>query len=295
MPKSAREAAYAAKVPNDISMISHARLVRHVRTSVKGVETVPLFCDATRMANGKTTGEILIALKRRAGDPSLDDIAKAGGWKGKSSVQAYFNAAYEGPLSGTVAVKLAKALEGKGAPPISQDDVFALAAVSPQGNASPPVEYEGASFYRMPKDLPVYGAALGGERVLDGEAIELTTLNRAEVIEMRERPPILNGKPDVYGLYVQGSSMDPAFDDGDLLVVQRTSAISVGDFVVVYLRPRDDTDDGEVASCVLIKRLVRRTAQYVELRQYQPDAVFRIPADDVLRIDKALRTRDLLQ
>lgn len=276
-------------------MIGHVLSVRDVRTSVKAVETVPPICEQAYMANGKTTGEMLLALKARAGDIPLEEIAKAGGWKGKSGVQAYFNAAYEGPLSGAVALKLARALQGKGQPPIQPEEVTSLAAVVPQANASAPVEYEGASLYRMPRDLPVYGSALGAEKVVDGEAIELTTLNRAEVIERRERPPILNGKPDVYGLYVQGSSMDPAFDDGDLLVVQKTSAISVGDFVVVYLRPRDDSDDGQTATSVLIKRLVRRTAQYVELRQYQPDVIFRLPKDDVLRIDKALRTADLLQ
>ena len=164
----------------------------------------------------------------------------------------------------------------------------------PPSNASKPIAYEGSSMRRMDRSLPVYGAAIGAEQLIDGEAVELTTLNRAEVIEHRERPPILNGKRDVYGLYVQGSSMDPAFDDGDLLVVQKTTAISVGDFVVVYIRPKGEHDDGETAENVLIKRLVRRTAQYIELRQYQPDIIFRIPTGDVLRIDKALRTKDLL-
>ncbi|MEW6626557.1 MAG: S24 family peptidase [Pseudomonadota bacterium] len=292
--KAARQSADAAQIFDDLPMLNHSPSVQDVRTSVKGVETVPRFCDGAYMAD-KTTGEILLALKLRAGDIPLEEIAKAGGWKGKSGVQAYFNAGYEGPLGGTVALKLAKALEGRGSPPIKAEDVTSLAAVAPIANASEPVEYEGSSMYRMPRDLPIYGSALGAEHVVDGEAVELTTLNKAEVIERRERPPILNGKRDVYGLYVQGSSMDPAFDDGDLLVVQKTNAVSIGDFVVVYLRPTDDSDDGETARSVLIKRLVRRTAQYVELRQYQPDITFRIPKDDVLRIDKALRTRDLLQ
>lgn len=169
-----------------------------------------------------------------------------------------------------------------------------LYGVVPPGNASPPIRYEGATDYRMSRDLPIYGSAIGAEQIVEGEAVELTTLNRGEIVEYRERPPILNGKPDVYGLYVQGSSMDPAFDDGDLLVVQKTTAISAGDFIVLYLRPKDETDDGERASNVLVKRLVRRTAKYWELRQYQPDVIFRIAVEDVLRADRALRTRDLL-
>ena len=291
--KAARQSANAAQICDDLPMLNHDPVVRDVRTSVKAVATVPSFCDHAYMAD-KTTGEILLALKLRAGDPSLDDIARAGGWSGKSSVQAFFNAAYDKPLGGTVALKLVKALAGRGSPPIEESEITRLAAVAPATNASPAIQYEGASVYRMPRDLPVYGSALGAEEVIDGEAVELTTLNRAEIMEYRERPPILNGKQDVYGLFVQGSSMDPAFDDGDLLVVQKTGAISVGDFVVVYIRPKSDHDDGETAENVLIKRLVKRTAQYIELRQYQPDITFRIPRQDVLRIDKALRTRDLL-
>src|SRR3546814_10265049 len=54
-----------------------------------------------------------------------------------------------------------------------------------------PFRMEGASDRRMRDDLPVYGSALGAAREIDGEAIEQTTLNRAEIVQYAKRPVLL--------------------------------------------------------------------------------------------------------
>lgn len=154
------------------------------------------------------------------------------------------------------------------------------------------IQFEGRSNQRVRDDCPVYGTALGAEKIVDGHAIEQTTLNRAEIIEYRKRPPIANGIDRVYGLYVQGSSMYPALRDGGFLFAQWEAPLRVGDDVVVYIRPKDATDDGLTANCVLVKRLVRRTAQYVELEQFNPALVFKVAMKDVLRIDRVLTPDD---
>lgn len=155
-----------------------------------------------------------------------------------------------------------------------------------------PVQFEGASLERVRQDMPVFGTALGAERVIEGEAIEQTMLNQAEIIQYRKRPPISNGIERVYGLYVQGSSMVPAHRDGAFLFVQRDAPLRVDDDVVVYLRPQDEEDNGEAARMVLVKRLKRRTASYIELEQFQPHMVFRIGTKEILRIDKVLTNDD---
>jgi transcriptional regulator with XRE-family HTH domain len=256
------------------------------------VEYVPGICDHTYMANTGTVGEALLDLKRRA-DLSLDKIAERAGYKGKSSIQEYFKPEYEGPLGSRAAVKLATAFEGLGIPPITWAEIMALAGATPVPNAKP-VKFEGASQGYMSPDLPIYGTALGAEIIVEGEAIEQTTLNKGEIIGYAKRPVILNGNPDVYGLHVQGSSMDPVHPEGSFIVAQKDKPLRIGDDVVVYLRPRDDTDDGQRATQVLVKRLVRRTAQYVELRQFSPDTTFRIATSDVLRTDRVLTLGDLL-
>lgn len=167
-------------------------------------------------------------------------------------------------------------------------------APAPKPNAVT-VPMEGASLERMRDDLPVYGTALGASRVYDGEAIEQTMLNTGDILQYVKRPVILNGRADAYGLYVHGQSMEPVHIEGDLILAERKRPARIGDDVVVYLRPKDDIeDDGERARGVLVKRLIRRTASYWELAQFNPAVSFKIPAEDVVRADRVLRLADLL-
>lgn len=157
------------------------------------------------------------------------------------------------------------------------------------------ISFEGAASDEPRPNLPVYGTALGVNRNLHGEAIEQTTLNRSEVLEYAKRPTLLNRRKDAYGLYIQGSSMHPALPDGEMVAVVPGMPLSIGDNVVVYLRPSEpEEDDGQTARAVLVKELVRRSASHVVLRQYSPPADFQIEMDDVLRIDRVLTRREML-
>ena len=76
-----------------------------------------------------------------------------------------------------------------------------------------------------------------------------------------------------YALEVSGSSMEPAYRDGDIVVVSPTAPIRRGDRVVLKTR------DGEV----MAKELKRRTAKSVELKSLNPDHTERqLSANDVL-------------
>lgn len=157
------------------------------------------------------------------------------------------------------------------------------------------IPMEGASLDRPQGNLEVWGSGLGAEREFDGEAVELTRLNTGDIVEYVRRPTILNGKKGCYALFVHGSSMHPALPDGEMIVAVRDMPMSVGDNVVVYLRPYNpDDDDGEAARGVLVKELVRRSASYVELRQYHPAKDFRVDMRQVVRIDRVLTRREML-
>jgi transcriptional regulator with XRE-family HTH domain len=163
-------------------------------------------------------------------------------------------------------------------------------------NNAVPFRYEGAADVSLPRDVPIFGTSLGAPQDFDGTAIEQTTLNSGEVIGYLPRPTVLNGQRAVYGLYVQGGSMAPRFEDGDTLFAQDSRQgrpPRIGDDVIVYLVEMDG-DDGERASAVLVKRLVRRTSDYIELEQFGPAAVFRIAVRQVLRIDRVIPWRELL-
>jgi transcriptional regulator with XRE-family HTH domain len=164
----------------------------------------------------------------------------------------------------------------------------------PAANAVP-FKMEGASIERMRDDLPIYGTALGSVREIDGEAIEQTTLNTADVVVYAKRPVMLNGNAAAYGLYVAGSSMEPRYFDGEMLLADPKGRVRVGEDVIVYLRPKNaEHDDGQTARAVLVKRLIRRTAVYVELQQYSPDKVFRIEMEEIVRVDRVIPWSELI-
>lgn len=167
----------------------------------------------------------------------------------------------------------------------------------PRTSNAVPVPMEGASMYRMPQDVPIHGTALGADRIVEDIAIEQTQLNTGETIGYAKRPPILDGRADAYGIYVQGSSMSPVHEDGSLVLVETKRPPRVGDDVVIYLRARGEQDmddtDGR-ARCVLVKRLVRRSASYIELEQFSPALTFRIAANEISVIHRVLNMGDLL-
>jgi hypothetical protein len=152
---------------------------------------------------------------------------------------------------------------------------------------------EGASTHRMLRDVPIYGTALGADEIVDGYAIEQTTLNRADIVEYKRRPPILDGRADVYGLIVQGASMDPVYRDGATVFVEGRKRPAVGDDAVVYLCGPDG-NDGEQFERALIKRVLRKTAAYVELEQFNPPKIFRMNMDRVHHMDRVLTLDDLV-
>jgi hypothetical protein len=154
---------------------------------------------------------------------------------------------------------------------LGRTDVIAPPAAAPADGPTLP------SFRDLPKDMPVFGTAIGAEVAYwsehDGEvAIEQTDLNTGEVIDYYRRPPALRDRRDVYVLYVAGDSMSPAHEPGSAVMVDPRRSPSIQDYVVVYLRDRSD----EFAAGVLIKRLVKRSGTFIELEQFNPPAVFRL-------------------
>jgi SOS-response transcriptional repressor LexA len=133
------------------------------------------------------------------------------------------------------------------------------------------------------KPVPLLGTAFGGDwEELDG--IELTELHLSDVLDYVARPPSLAGDDEAYTVEIVGESMAPRFEPGERAFVSPKSAVRPGDDVVVQLI--DPSAEGDLArrvTMVLIKRVVRRTATHIELRQFNPDQTFRVPLDRIAR------------
>ena len=172
---------------------------------------------------------------------------------------------------------------------------------------SPPMTFEARPadvgdvsrmFRQFPQDLPIYGTAFGhnmnfGE---DGNTdIEVTLFEPTERIGFALRPPALFGDKLAYAFRIQGDSMFPAHKPGNLRIAQPNKPPQIEDDVIVQLRvPIDDGDHGEEIVAVLIKTLVKRTADYVVLRQYNPLREFRVPRHMIASIHLVQDPGDLL-
>lgn len=289
----------APKAANYGQMGFHSPLVRCGRTRVK-LDNVRRFGSDGGMASRETIGQKLIEMRSRSG-MSLESVAQAGGWKGRSSVQRFFSADYDPEwLPWEVAQGLLRAFDGKLPAPDYVKDLFALAGV--------PLNVIGEQFSvknrigslgDLPRDIPVYGTALGAEISFDRSdgsgviSVEQAELDLSEVIGHLRRPPALEGRKTVYGVYVSGASMFPRFGDGEAVIVDPKRPPMVGDDVIIQLAS-PDAHDGDRVSAVLVKRLVRRTAAFLELEQFNPALSFRIPVSQVKSCHRIVPSGELL-
>ena len=114
------------------------------------------------------------------------------------------------------------------------------------------------------QQLQVFASAQGGSE----GAMVLSN----EPVSWLPRDPRLEGVPDAYGCFVSGDSMEPAYERGNILLVNPSAQPEAGDDVVFM---REDNKDG--MRYVLIKRLVKVNAQSWTVKQYNPAKTFTLP------------------
>lgn len=132
--------------------------------------------------------------------------------------------------------------------------------------------------------VPLVGTALGGAYG-NLESVEMTELRLSEVLDYLARPQSLADDDQAYAVEIVGDSMAPRFEPGERVFVSPKAAVRPGDDVIVQLMdPSCEGDMADAVTEVLIKRLVRRTASFIELRQFNPDSTFDVPLDRVARV-----------
>jgi phage repressor protein C with HTH and peptisase S24 domain len=111
----------------------------------------------------------------------------------------------------------------------------------------------------LPKDVPVLGTVAGS--ALGNGSFQLTT----DVVDYVRRPFGLLTASDIYALYVEGESMVPKVEPGELVFVHPHRKARPGDYVVIQ---EPDVSRGEVRG--FIKRLVAVTATLIKTEQFNP-------------------------
>ena len=114
--------------------------------------------------------------------------------------------------------------------------------------------------------LQVFASAQGGT--------EGAMVLSSEPVAWIPRDSRLEGITDAYGCFVSGDSMEPAYERGNLLLVNPTAPVGPGDDCV-FVR---ETPDG--TRYVLIKRLVKANAQSWTVKQYNPARTYTLARKD---------------
>jgi peptidase S24-like protein/helix-turn-helix protein len=139
---------------------------------------------------------------------------------------------------------------------LSSEPEGSLGAASPPG--PPPMALRGDR-----PDLAFYASAAGGP--------EGAWVLSAEAIAWIHRDQRLVGVRDAFGCYVVGESMFPAYEHGNLLLVNPAVPPTAGDDCLLI----QEASDG--SRYALIKRLVRFNSTSWTVKQWNPDKTFSLP------------------
>lgn len=133
----------------------------------------------------------------------------------------------------------------------------------------------------LPNDLPVRGTAAGSHL---GGAFQF----EGGIVDYVRRPPALLGAMNAYGLFIEGTSMVPEHNPGDLRFVHPDRPPRIGDSVIVQVRngPNHEPE-------AMIGHLLRRTETTVFLGKLNPEATVQLKRETVISIHKVLTVNEL--
>lgn len=142
-------------------------------------------------------------------------------------------------------------------------------------------------------DVPLMGTAQASDMEVSEEGaisfVERMDLSLHNVVDHVRRPASLANRREVYAITVVGDSMADRFWEGDPVYVDPKRQPHGGDFVVVQLRNGDD--DVHLA---LLKKLVKRTSQEIELEQTNPAVRFTVPIRDVAAVHRVIPWNEIV-
>lgn len=163
--------------------------------------------------------------------------------------------------------------DGRREPPIQE--------VIPAPDQESPLERLG------PNTLPILGISMGGRPDKRGPDFWMN----GETVRMAPRPRRLEGQKDVFGLYVDGSSMEPRYHAKDLVVVEKTTP-APGDDVVIELKSSDPHDEHDNPS--FIKQFVSRRGSTITVKQFNPKKELTFDLKEIKNLFRVIPLKELM-
>lgn len=196
------------------------------------------------------------------------NVAAVGNWEGGQNLPSHDNLVRTADFLAVDAVAL-----GRGEVVFTDSD-----DLGPPGDAE--FIAAGAMLAAGPMDVELMGVTVGGD---DGDF----TFN-GEVTGLVRRPPGIAHLRNVFALHVLSDSMIPRYDPGEVIYVGGREPVP-GDHVVIEMFPAD----GSIVGKSFVKKLLRRTASEVVVKQYNPDREFSYNRYEVKQIWRVIPNREL--
>ncbi|RCL02184.1 MAG: Peptidase S24-like protein [Candidatus Tokpelaia sp. JSC189] len=130
-------------------------------------------------------------------------------------------------------------------------------------------------------DIPILGVAAGNHT---HGAFQL----EATVINYVRRPPAIATAKNVYGLYVEGDSMQPLHKAADLLILHPGRPARIGDSVVIQFKT---SESGYLEAILGI--LYKRDGKIVEIEKLNPHALIKLETRTIMTVHRVLTINDL--
>lgn len=131
--------------------------------------------------------------------------------------------------------------------------------------------------------LPLIAASAGGFWDAAGIPIDVTELRTGAILDHLPRPASLAGDPGAYAFTMVSDAMWPRFRPGRRIAVSPIAGIAPGDDVLVAVSSHAD---GKMRA--ILAEMVSQSAEGFELRQFNPDAVFRIPSTQCAAVHRVM-------
>jgi phage repressor protein C with HTH and peptisase S24 domain len=233
----------------------------------------PNYLRAYREAAGLTQEQLAVA-----GDTNQPTIVKLE--KGQRQLTLVWAKKFESALK-------APAIKILGEPPTPGST-----PAPPADEMPPPAEQEavlGPEVSRadfLAHDVPVLGTAMGGT---DDDERPVDFWLTGDIENYVARPKGLANAKNLFSMYIGGDSMEPRFEERDMVFVQKAMP-AIGDDVVIELHPRSDGGDHPT----LIKRLVRRRGSYITVKQYNPPKELEFNMSEIKNLFRVIPLKELI-
>lgn len=133
----------------------------------------------------------------------------------------------------------------------------------------------------LPLTLPIRGTLSTGPG-------GLFSMGEDRAASYVRRPPRLEGRDDVYGLYVEDTTMQPAFHPGGLVLLEESPPPKIGDDIVIEFAPVDGAGGRPI-----LRHLAGADEDHYILQQLSPPETTKVLRAQVRAIHRVLTMLDL--